>query len=197
MRIMIGMLLAMLAGPALPQGVARDQASAPASNPADWMSEADGVLELKLAHEEKARPDGGTLRIDSRLGLVLWEGIPGEFGCRLKVEATFDDVKDVTVTELAGFVLELKSGKNKKLALIPVPHAWWFTEQWSGRSGNIAQRVPEGTMRGHDGDAMGMSGGAAGAGTSVKHREIPKPVVADTRKAANAIRAVLGRAPLP
>lgn len=196
MGIVIGVLMAVLAGPALPRGVAQDHASAPASNPADWMSETDGVLELKLAHEEKSRPDGGTLRIDSRRGLVLWEGIPGEFGCKLKVEASFDDVKDITMTELAGFVLELKSGKNKKLVLIPVPHAWWFTEQWVGRSGNISQRVPEGAMRSPDGDAMGMSGGAAGAGTSVKHKEIPKPVVADTRKAANAVRAALGRAPL-
>lgn len=197
MRIMIGMLLAALAGPALPQEVVRGQAAVPPSNPADWMSEVDGVLELKLAHDEKKRPDGGTLRIDSRRGLVLWEGIPGEFGCKLKVEASFDDVKDITVNERAGFVLELRSGKNKSLILIPVPHAWWFTEQWVGRSGNISQRVPEGAMRSPDGDSMAMSGGAAGAGTSVKHREIPKPVVADTRKAANAIRAALGRAPLP
>jgi hypothetical protein len=190
------LLMAALAGPAQPQEAVRDQAPAPSPNPADWMSEVDGVLELKLAHEEKARPDGGTLRIDSRRGLVLWEGIPGEFGCKLKVEASFDDVRDITMTELAGFVLELKSGKNRKLVLIPVPHAWWFTEQWSGRSANIAQRMPEGTMHGHDGDSMGVSGGAAGAGTSVKHKEIPKPVVADTRKAANAIRQALGRAPL-
>ncbi len=197
MRIMIGLLLATLAGPALPQEVVLGQAAAPSSSPADWMSEADGVLELKLAHDEKKRPDGGILRIDSRHGLVLWEGIPGEFGCKLKVEASFEDVKDITVNELAGFVLELRSGKNKNLVLIPVPHAWWFTQQWVGRSGNIAQRVPEGAMRGPDGDSMAMSGGAAGAGTSVKHREIPKPVVADTRKAANAVRAALGRAPLP
>jgi hypothetical protein len=196
MRIMIGLLLATLAGSPLSQGAARDQASAPPSSPADWMSETDGVLELRLAHEEKARPDGGTLRIDSRKGLVLWEGIPGEFGCKLKVEASFDDVKDISMTELAGFVLELKSGKNKKLVLIPVPHAWWFNEQWSGKSGNISQRIPEGAMHGHDGDSFGVSGSAAGAGTSVKHKEIPKPVVDDTRKAANAIRAALGRAPL-
>jgi hypothetical protein len=196
MGIMIGMLLATLAGSALPQGVAQDQATPQPSSPADWMSETDDVLELKLAHEEKGRPDGGTLRIDSRKRLVLWEGIPGEFGCKLRVEASFDDVKDITMTELAGFVLELKSGKNKSLVLIPVPHAWWFTEQWSGRSGNISQRIPEGAMHGHDGDSFAVSGGAAGAGTSVKHKEIPKPVVADTRKAANAIRAALGRAPL-
>jgi hypothetical protein len=196
MEIVTLLLLAALAAPARPDQAVRDQAAPPPSSPADWMSENDGVLELKLAHDEKKRPDGGTLRIDSRRGLVLWEGIPGEFGCKLKVEASFDDVKDITVNELAGFVLELRSGKTKSLVLIPVPHAWWFTEQWEGRSGNIAQRMPEGTMHGHDGDSMGVSGGAAGAGTSVKHREIPKPVVADTRKAANAIRAALGRAPL-
>lgn len=194
MRIMIGFLVAALAGPALPPRVVPDQAGAFEPSSAGWMSESEGVLELKLAHEEKARPDGGTLRIDSHKRLVLWEGIPGEFGCKLKVEASFDDVKDISVTELAGFVLEFKRGKNKKLVLIPVPHAWWFTQQWTTRGGNFAQNIPEGTMRDHDGGSIAVSGAEAGAGPRLKHREIPKEVVADTRAAANAIREALGRA---
>ncbi|MEO8499632.1 MAG: hypothetical protein ABI565_01860 [Vicinamibacteria bacterium] len=157
------------------------------------MSESNGVLELKLAHEEKARPDGGTLRIDSNKQVILWEGIPGEFGCKLRVEASFDDVKEISVSELAGFVLELRSGKNRKLALIPAPHAWWFVQQWATRDGNVTKTIPEGALRDHNGDGMAVTGSAGGAGPTVKHRDIPKPVVADTLTAANAIRAALGR----
>lgn len=194
-QLMIGLLLA-LAGLAAPQEVVRDQGRAPSSSRADWMSESDGVLELKLAHDEKRRPDGGTLRIDSGKRLVLWEGIPGEFGCKLRVEASFDDVKDITMNEQAGFVLELKRGKSKRLALIPVPHAWWFAQQWVAGDGNFAQKIPEGTMRDPDGGSLAVSGAEGGAGPVVKHWEIPKPVAEDTRVAANALRVALGRAPL-
>jgi hypothetical protein len=190
----MALLMAALVGPAL-AGVQDPAGVAPPSS-ADWMSEDEGVLELKLAHEEKARPDGGTLRIDSRRRTVLWEGIPGEFGCKLEVEASFDDVKDISVSELAGFVLELKTGKNRKLVLIPVPHAWWFVQQWRTQDGSFAQNIPDGALRDHDGTGMAISGAEGGAGPRVKHREIPKDVVKDTRKAANAIRAELGRDPL-
>ena len=119
MKIINGLLVMALAGPALPPGVAPHQAGVAQPSSADWMSETDDVLELKLAHEEKGRPDGGTLRIDSTKRLLLWEGIPGEFGCKLRVEASFDEVDDISVSELAGFVLALKRDKNKKLVLIP------------------------------------------------------------------------------
>lgn len=195
MRIMIGLLVAALAGPALLPGVVPDQTGAARLRSADWMGETEGVLELKLAHEEKGRPDGGTLRIDSNKRLVLWEGIPGEFGCKLKIEASFDEVDDISVSELAGFVLDLKKGKTRRLVLIPVPHAWWFKQQWKAQFGNFAKNVPEGTLRDHDGP-MTVSAAEAGAGASLKHREIPKDVAKDTRTAADAIRMALGRGPL-
>lgn len=193
MRIVIGLLLAAMAGPAIQPEAAKSQAGAAPSGAADWMSKEDGVLELKLAHEEKARPDGGTLRVDEGRQLLLWEGIPGEFGCKLKIEASFEDVGNISVSEQAGFVVEFKRGKTKKLVLIPVPHAWWFQQQWGTRDGNFGQGAQGGTMRGPDGDSVGAGGAAAGAGPRLKHRGIPEDVAAATLKAANAVRAALGR----
>jgi hypothetical protein len=60
----------------------------------DWVTDHDGVLELKLAHKERGRPDGGILRIDSARSLIFWEGIPGELGCHLKVEAPFSEGRE-------------------------------------------------------------------------------------------------------
>lgn len=193
MKISTLLLVAALAGPPTQPGVVKDQAGAAPSSSAEWMSTEDGVLELKLAHEEKGRPDGGTLRVDENRRLVVWEGIPGEFGCKLKVEAPFDDVDGIRVTDQAGFVLEFKRGKNKRLVLIPVPHAWWFKQQWSTQDGKLGTNIPEGTMRDHDGSPMAVGGAAGGAGPRLRHREIPKDVASATLKAANAVHMALGR----
>ena len=193
MKIMIGLLVATMAGAARqPEIAAKQQTAAPPSS-VDWMSEEEGVLELRLAHDEKERPDGGTLRIDSNKRTVVWEGIPGEFGCKLKVEASFDDVDGISTGEEAGFVLAFKRGKNRKLVLIPVPHAWWFKQQWTTQDANVGKVIPEGTLRDHDGSPMSVTGAAGGVGPRLKRREIPKDAVAATRKAANAVRAALGR----
>lgn len=190
--MMIGLILTVLAGPGLPSQAAPRQESVIPRITAEWMSEDDGVLELKLAHEEKARPDGGVLRVDSRRRLVEWHGIPGEVGCKMKVEVSFDDVKGVSVSDQAGFVLELRTGKNKKLTFLPVPHAWWFVQQWTAEGGNLGHNLPEGTLRTQDGE-MGAAGASAGAAPRPKHRDTPPQVAADTRTAANAVLAALGR----
>lgn len=193
MKTMIGLLVATMAGAVLqPEAASRQQSAAPPSS-LDWMSEDEGVLELRLAHDEKDRPDGGTLRIDSNKRIVVWQGIQGEFGCKLKVEAPFEDVDAVSVGEEAGFTIVFKRGKNRKLVLIPVPHAWWFKQQWTTQDANLGKVIPEGTTRDHDGSPMAVTGAAGGVGPRLKHIEIPKDVVAATRKAANAIRAALGR----
>ena len=193
MRILIGLLVVSMAGPAQQPGVIEDQAGAAPPGSAEWMSEDEGILELKLAHEEKGRPDGGTLRVDGNRRLVVWEGIPGEFGCKLKVEASFDEIGVISVSDQAGFVIEFKNGKNRKLVLIPVPHAWWFKQQWTTQDGKLGTNVPEGSMRDHDGSPVAVGGAAGGVGPRIKHREIPKDVAAATLKAANAIRMALGR----
>jgi hypothetical protein len=160
----------------------------------DWMTDEGGVLELKLAHNDKDRPDGGLLRVDRNRRLLLWEGIPGDIGCRLKVEAKFEDVEAVKVGDEAGFTVELKKGRPRKLVLIPVPYVEWFIKQYRVREGvgtAMAQAPVE--LRGPGGDKLTPSGSAASAGPSIKKVELPEGVVRDTRRAASAVLAAMDR----
>src|SRR5207247_379175 len=118
------------------------------------------VLELKLAHEDPRGTDGGILRVDPGQRRIRWAGVPGEFGCKEILEASFDEVKRLRVGVDAGFVLELKD--KRKLSLIPVSHALWFKKQWKMRPGLTPGTVTEGLLRGPDGGRGGGGGVADG-----------------------------------
>ena len=164
-----------------------------AQAPPEWMTDEGGVLELKLAHDDKGRIDGGILRLDRNRKLLLWEGIPGDIGCKANLEAKFEDVAAVNVGDQAGFTVELKKGKPKKLVLLPVPHAEWFLRQSSVREGMGTTMAHSGELRGPGGESMTPSGSAASGAPSVKKVELPEAVVRDTLQAAQAVRAALGR----
>jgi hypothetical protein len=169
--------------------------SAPAADLSpDWMSDEGGVLELKLAHNDKDRPDGGLLRLDRNKRLLLWQGIPGDIGCKVKVEAKFEDVEAVRVDDGAGFTVELKHGKPRRLVLIPVPHAEWFLKQYGIQEGLATAMANTEYLRG-PGGKMAPNGAAASAGPSIKKVELPEAVVRDTRRAANAVLAAMDRLP--
>jgi hypothetical protein len=168
--------------------------SAPAADlSADWMTDEGGVLELKLAHNDKDRPDGGLLRVDRNKRLLLWEGIPGDIGCKLRVEAKFDDVVAVRFGDGAGFTVELK-GKPRKLVLIPVPYAEWFLKQYGIQEGLATAMANTEYLQG-PGGKMTPSGAAASAGPSIKKVELPEAVVRDSRRAAEAVLAAMDRLP--
>jgi hypothetical protein len=164
--------------------------SARAQNP-DWMTDEAGVLELKLAHADKGRPDGGVLRVDRGKREVSWEGIPGDIGCKQKVQTSFDDVKFVgAIDDGAGFTIEFTKAKPRKLLLIPVAHVSWLSA--TGKvEGGLGTAMSQSSLRGPGGDQMTASGGAAGAGPSVRKAEIPKAVKDDCKKAAGAVQAAL------
>jgi hypothetical protein len=170
-------------------------ASAPpplAAEDADWLVDDGNVLELMLAHRDSPRPDGGTLRIDRRKHLVLWEGIARETGCKLKLEASFQDVKSVDIDERqAGFVLQLRKGKPKELVLIPVQHVSAFNIQPGLKAGGFQTSLGSTPLRGPGGDSMRASGSAGGAAPSAKKLELPEAVVADTQRAVTAIRRAM------
>jgi hypothetical protein len=169
--------------------------SAPAADVStDWMSDEGGVLELKLAHNDKDRPDGGLLRVDRNKRVLLWQGIGGDIGCKLKVEAKFEDVEAVRVGDGAGFTVELKRGKPRKLVLIPVPHAEWLLKQYGVQEGLATAMANTEYLRG-PGGKMTPSGGAGSAGPSIKKVELPEAVVRDTRRAADAVLAAMDRLP--
>jgi hypothetical protein len=159
---------------------------------ADWLVDDGNVLELKLAHLDRPRPDGGILRIDRGKRLLSWEGIARETGCKLKVEASFEDVKSVEIDEQqAGFTLRLKRGKPKELVLIPVEHVAAFALRPELKTGGLQTALANAPLRGPGGDPMQASGSAAGAAPSAKKLELPAEVVAATRKAVAAIRGAL------
>lgn len=156
----------------------------------DWMTDDKGVLELKVAQVENNHLCGAVLRLDRNKRSLLHEGIPGEIGCKAKIEVSFDDVKSVDTGDEAGLTLELKKGKPRKALLIPVPHAPWLLQQAQVKGGQ-GQGMEASGLKGPDGDGMKMSGSGSGAVT-LKKVELPKPVVDDTKKAVEAIREALG-----
>jgi hypothetical protein len=160
---------------------------------ADWLTDDGTVVELKLAHMDKDRLDGGILRIDRAKRLVLWEGVPGDIGCKAKVEAKFEDVKSVdTDDRQAGFELEVKKGNPRKLRLIPLPHAALLLQQAQVTGGSLQNSMDNAGVTGPDGLPMKV-GGSSGGGPSTKRLQLPKEAVADTQKAVDAIKQALRR----
>jgi hypothetical protein len=157
----------------------------------DWLSDEGGVLELKVAQVESSQLCGAVLRVDRNKRSLLQQGIPGDIGCKAKVEVSFDDVKAVETGSEAGVTVELKKGKPKKFILMPLPHAQFLLQQAQVKGGGLAQGMETAGVRGPDGDSMKVSGSSAGAPV-VKKVELPKTVVDDTKTAANSIREALG-----
>ncbi|HKC11883.1 MAG TPA: hypothetical protein VKI41_07595, partial [Vicinamibacteria bacterium] len=163
----------------------------------DWITDHGGTLELKLAHQESNGPDGGILRVDPTRRLVLWEGIPGDLGCKLSVEASFDDVKGVRARTEGGFAVELRREKAPKLFFMPLPDAPWFGKSAKVVENQLAQAMLSAPLTGPDGQPMRLNGAAAFGGAQIKHVDLPPEVMADVNMAVTLIRGALGRAPSP
>jgi hypothetical protein len=163
----------------------------------DWITDHGGTLELKLAHQESNGPDGGILRVDPTRRLLLWQGIPGELGCKLNVEASFDDVKAVRARADGGFAVELRREKATRLVFLPLPDAPWFAKSTKVAQNRLAQVMQSMDVTGPDGERMRLNGAIAFGGDQIKHVDLPPEVVADVNMAVTLIRAALGRAPSP
>ena len=166
--------------------------------PRDWMAVRNGAVELALVHRDTDRLDAGILSVDPRRRVVMWEGIEGELGCRVKVEAAFDDVRSVAVGE-PGFALEFRKSKAPRMLFIPRPHAQWLLQERKVRNPQLSQLVMEGRveMGGPDGESLPLTGSAASTAPRIEHLNLPSAVTADTRAAVDAIRDALGRTPAP
>jgi hypothetical protein len=130
--------------------------------------------------------------------VVIWEGVTGDMGCHVKVEASFEDVRSVALGE-PGFALEFRKGRGPRMVFIPRPHAQWLLQERKVRSSQISQLVRDNSavMTGPDGDALPLTGAAASTAPIIEHLNLPSAVTADTRAAVNAIRDALGRTPAP
>ena len=166
--------------------------------PRDWMAVRNGAVELALAHRETDRLDGGILTVDPRRRVVIWEGIAGDMGCHVKVEASFDDVRSVALGE-PGFAIEFRKGKGRRMLFIPRPHAQWLLRERRVRNPQMSQLVREGRLdvAGPDGESLPLTGSAASTAPIIEHLDLPSAVTADTRAAVNAVRDALGRTPAP
>src|SRR5215470_11114674 len=159
--------------------------------PIEWIVDDGGVLELKLVEDG---PCGGLLRVDPNRRVVRWDGIAGDIGCRDGFQAGFDDVKSVRTRSEAGFVIDFRKGTGKKLALLPLPHAFWFNRQYREQNGGLEKQLDQAGIHDRDGEAISLGGGST---TMVRRVELPAPVVADTRKAVDRILQALGRPAAP
>ena len=160
----------------------------------EWMTDDGNRLELMVAKLEDGNLCGGFLRVDRAAHSLVFASAPGAIGCKKTAEATATDVKSVKTGDGAGFLVELASGKEKKLLLIPLPHAAWLKAQPLVKNyGGLQQQMQMVGARGPDGQPVQLNGDAGGAGPNMKDVKIPEDVTADTKRAASAVLAALGR----
>ncbi len=168
-----------------------------ATEGSEWLSENDaGVLELLLVHREQRSADGGVLLVDPNRRVLTWEGIPGERGCRQRLEAPFGNVRAVR-DEPAGLVrLEIKGQPRDRWIFVPLPHAVWLAQPASALSGGMSKEVAD-SLVGPDGFPLPVGGSAVFSGAQFRTGVVPGEVSGDVRLAVERIREVLGRTPAP
>ena len=163
----------------------------------EWLLEnRAGVLELLLVHREPRSADGGVLHVDPNRRVVTWEGIPGERGCRQKLEASFGSVR-VIRDEPQGLIrLEIKGQPRDRWLFVPLPHAGWLAHAASALSEGMTREVTE-SFVGPDGLPLPVGGSPAFSGAQFKTGIVPGEVSGDVRLAVERIREALGRTPAP
>jgi hypothetical protein len=163
----------------------------------EWLIETGpNVLELRLAHNERRRPDGGVLRVDSNRRVVTWEGIPGELGCRQKLEAPFSSVRAVRDEPDGVIRLEISGQPRDRWVFVPLPHAAWLSRRMSILTTGLREDQRS-VLTGPDGLSMPVGGSAAFAGPQLREDLVPGEITADVRLAATRIRDALGRQAVP
>lgn len=173
-------------------GLLAAPAPAPSVAPVEWLKDEDGVLEMLLAHRESGRVDGGTLRLDRSKKLLTWTGAPGEIGCPRTLEVAFSDVKRVEEERVEpGFRLELKDGSQKSWTLMPLPHFQFLVKGAAVDQGGMQQKLDDAGLHDAEGNSLRVSGAAAGAGPSVRKRQLPPEVERDVRQAIATLRSAL------
>ena len=163
----------------------------------EWLLEPrEGVVELRLVHHERGRPDGGELLVDSNRRVLIWEGIPGEMGCRQKLEAPFDNIRGVREEPEGLIRLEIKGQPRGKWVFVPLPHFAWLGQVSSPLTSGLAPGVSE-LLTGPDGLSLPVGGSARFSGPQMRSDRVPGEVTADVRLAVERIRNALGRRPVP
>lgn len=155
----------------------------------DWIDDTGGVLEMRLAHRDTQRVDGGTLRVDRERRTVSWEGAPNEIGCQRPWHVAFEDVVDVRA-DAPGFLVVLRGGPEKQVRLAPLPHFRALIGEARDRS--VGPNVKD-ALRGPDGDPLPLGGTGASTTPTFTPRVSAPEVQSDSLRAAEAILRALGR----
>jgi hypothetical protein len=194
MFISLNLFGIVLSAAALPSVASSGEATAA---DVEWLIEdRAGVLELRLAHAERTRPDGGVLRIDPNRRVVTWQGIPGELGCRQKLEAPFSRIRVVRDEPNGVLRLEVQGEPRDRWLFVPLPHAAWLARASSSVVEGFAPGLRD-SLRGPDGFALPIGGSAAFAGPQTRTDIVPVEVTSDVRLAVERIRQGLGRTARP
>ena len=158
---------------------------------APWFSDDGRFVEMRLAHRDFDRVDGGTLSIDRERRVLVWQGAPNEIGCRRPFEAPLDAVTEVALDE-PGFRLRLSQGPVKEMKLIPLPHFAWLLAPKT--RGGVGPNVRE-QLKGPDRDRMPIGGSGASTLPSGFGTAPPPEVRQASTLAVSAIRAALDHRP--
>jgi hypothetical protein len=151
-----------------------------------------GVLQIRLAHAERTRPDGGVLTVDPNRRVVTWEGIPGELGCRRKLEVPFARVRAVRDDPEGVVRLEVKGEPRDRWVFVPLPHAAWLALASSRVFEGLGPAVRD-SLAGPDGFALPVGGAARFGGVQLRPDTVPPEIAADARVAVERVRQSLGR----
>jgi hypothetical protein len=163
----------------------------------EWLIEQPtGVLQLRLVHDELRKIDAGVLSVDPNRRVVLWEGIPGAYGCRQKLEAPFESIRAVRDEPDGVIQLEIKGQPRDRWIFAPLPDAAWAAKRSRAVTSGFSQSLRE-VLVGPDGNPLPVGGSAQFAGPQFRPDLVPGEVTADVRLGVERIRQALGRQPAP
>jgi len=165
--------------------------------PAPLWTDDGNLLAVPLAHRERDRIDAGVLSIDRRRRVVTWSGLAEEIGCRLRLEAGFDDVRGIETSRGAGLTLTLRSGAVREMILAPPAHyAVLALPIVRPRGGITREEAIAGGLRTDNGEGYADTpGSGAFAGPTGRTPAVSEAARRDTNAVAALLRKEVGLKP--
>lgn len=159
--------------------------------PAPLWTDDGTVLEVPLAHRDRARVDAGVLRIDRRRRVMTWAGLPEAMGCALRLEVPFEDVRGVAESRGVGLTVTLRSGTVRELVLVPPAHFALLAQPVVRARGGISREEAIAGQLRSDERYVDAAGSGAFGGPSGKTIVVPEAVRRDVREVVGALRSAL------
>ena len=135
--------------------------------------------------------------MDPNRRVLTWEGIPGERGCRQRLETPFGNVRAVRDEPVGLVRLEIKGQPRDRWMFVPLPHAAWLAQPASALSGGMSKEVARLARRPRRLPAARWAAPRCSRGRSSGRASCRGRSSGDVRLAVERIREVLGRTPAP